>query len=305
MIAKHVVLQLDHMDAKTADAALDMAEAAHYAGVVSAHSWDSPEENPRIYKLGGFVTPIAGSSPPAFLDQWRQDRQDPHYPFAFGYGSDMNGLAQQSAPASTDPITYPFHSYDGNVTFNREVWGQRTFDLNSDGLANYGMYPDWMEQLRNEAGPDFASDMMKGAEGYLDTWERAQGVPATQPIAPTATFGAAGLGAVKVGESARALLFGAGQPARRTGTAYTWTVRGASPAATVRAALGPDGRVALVSSRAPGHAAGGVHPGDPVSALRSRAAAAGGGLFLGARGPSGRRLAYGTRGGRVSWVGVA
>ena len=29
------------------------------------------EENPRIYNLGGFVTPIAGASPPSFIDQWK------------------------------------------------------------------------------------------------------------------------------------------------------------------------------------------------------------------------------------------
>ena len=53
------------MDAKTADATLSILEAHHYSGVISAHSWDSPEENPRIYNLGGFVTPIAGASPAA------------------------------------------------------------------------------------------------------------------------------------------------------------------------------------------------------------------------------------------------
>jgi hypothetical protein len=303
MIDKHIVLQLDHMDAKTADAALDVAERHHYPGVVSAHSWDSPEENPRIYALGGFITPITGSSPAAYLDQWQRDRQDPNYPHGFGYGSDMNGLAQQSAPAGSDPITYPFQSYAGDVTFSREVWGQRTFDLNTDGLANYGMYPDWMEQLRHLAGPAFTADMMNGAERYLEMWERAQGVPAAKAVAATAAFGPAGLGDVRVGEGGRSLLFRAGQPAQRTGTAYAWSVRGAGPA--LRVALSPSGTVGLVTSSAAGHAAGGVHPGDPVSALRTRATAAGAGLWLGARGSAGRRTVYGTRDGRVTWVGVA
>ncbi len=71
MIKRHLVVQLDHMDAKTADEALSVLEAHHYSGVVSAHSWDSPEENPRIYNLGGFITPIAGASPASFIAQWK------------------------------------------------------------------------------------------------------------------------------------------------------------------------------------------------------------------------------------------
>ncbi|HEY2636206.1 MAG TPA: Coagulation factor 5/8 type domain-containing protein, partial [Solirubrobacteraceae bacterium] len=104
MAKRHDVLQLDHMDVKTADAALSVAEKLRYSGVVSAHSWDSPPESTRIYKLGGFVTPIAGSSPPAFVDEWRADKKlrakrNP-YRFGFGYGSDMNGLAEEAQPTS-------------------------------------------------------------------------------------------------------------------------------------------------------------------------------------------------------------
>ena len=61
MIQQHFIVELDHMDAKTADQTLAMLEANHYSGVISAHSWDSPQENLRIYKLGGFMTPITDS----------------------------------------------------------------------------------------------------------------------------------------------------------------------------------------------------------------------------------------------------
>jgi hypothetical protein len=71
MIKQHFIVELDHMDALTADDTLSILEAHHYSGVISAHSWDSPEENTRIYNLGGFVTPIAGSSPASFIAQWQ------------------------------------------------------------------------------------------------------------------------------------------------------------------------------------------------------------------------------------------
>src|SRR5581483_11005743 len=168
MIQEHFIVELDHMDAKTADAALSILEAHNYSGVVSAHSWDSPQENPRIYNLGGFVTPIAGASPQTFVAQWQASRQIRNKRFyngtGFGYGADMNGLAEQSQPTSGTPITYPFTSFDGHVSFTRETWGQRVFDLNKDGVANYGMYADWLQELQVLAGKPILTDMFRGAE---------------------------------------------------------------------------------------------------------------------------------------------
>ena len=37
------------------------------------------------------------------------------------------------------------------MTFTREQWGNRTFDLNTDGLANYGMYADYLQELQRLA----------------------------------------------------------------------------------------------------------------------------------------------------------
>ncbi len=57
MAKQHMIVQLDHMDTKTASAALSVAESLHYPGMVSAHCCGSYQLNPRIYKLGGFVNP--------------------------------------------------------------------------------------------------------------------------------------------------------------------------------------------------------------------------------------------------------
>ena len=50
-----------------------------------------------------------------------------------------------------------------------------TFDINTDGVANYGLYPDWIEDLRHLAGDEIVNDMGRGAEAYLEMWERAAG----------------------------------------------------------------------------------------------------------------------------------
>ena len=87
----------------------------------------------------------------------------------------MNGLGDQPGPSPATPITYPFKSYDGRVTFTREQWGNRTFDLNTDGLANYGMYADWLQELQQRRRRPLMNDMFQGAEAYLEMWERPTG----------------------------------------------------------------------------------------------------------------------------------
>ena len=54
-----------------------------------------------------------------------------------------------------NPVSYPFKSFDGKVTVDHQVSGERSYDINTDGVAHYGLYPDWIEDLRMIAGePD-------------------------------------------------------------------------------------------------------------------------------------------------------
>jgi hypothetical protein len=217
MIKQHVIIQTDHMDSKTAAAAVSIAAGAHYSGVVSAHCCSSPQLFGQIYSTGGFVDPPVESAG-AFVSTWKSDKalSDSRYHFGFGWGSDMNGLAQQPGPSTATPISYPFKSYDGRVTFTREQWGQRTFDLNTDGLANYGMYADWLRELQGLGGKPIMADMFQGAESYLEMWERADGVPAMSCLPSHERFTNRGLGtSLRLGAGVQGALYGAGQPLAR------------------------------------------------------------------------------------------
>ncbi len=217
MIKDHMIIQLDHMDSKTATAALAIAQSQHYSGVVSAHCCSSPQLFPGVYGTGGFVTEPQ-TTPEAFVGIYNQDKalRSSQYAFGFGYGSDMNGLAQQAGPDAADPIHYPFKSFDGRVTFTREQWGQRTFDLNTDGLANYGMYADWLQALSQVGGPPFMNDMMNGSEAYLQMWERADGVPSEHCLSRAQAR------AIKPGLTWEQILYAAGQPLSRQASSFTY-----------------------------------------------------------------------------------
>jgi microsomal dipeptidase-like Zn-dependent dipeptidase len=307
MIEKRMIIDPDHLSVAARNGVLALLEAAGYSGVVSSHSWSTPDAYPRIYALGGFITPYAGSSR-SFVQEWRRlkpQRSKRHY-FGFGYGADMNGFGAQGGPRNhrgVNPVRYPFTSFDGGVTLDRQRSGRRVFDINEDGVAHYGLYPDWVEDLRMIAGDEIVEDMARGAEAYLQMWERAEGIaPAYACRAARGTLSARGLGRVRLGLTAEELLRRAGQPLRRGNRRWTWCAKGRG-GGEVTAVLGADGRVAMVASTARGHRAGGIGPGARASRLAGTRAA-GKGLRVRDAG-GGARIVYGVRGGKVRFVAVA
>ncbi len=214
------IVEIDHMGVKSRNQTLDLLEQRRYSGVISAHTWASPLNYPRIYKLGGIVTPAAGSESAAkFVGEWAAYRKlrDRRFYFGFGYGSDTNGLAVQASPPEK-PLSYPFTSLTSKTKFDRQKTGVRTFDYNKEGVAHYGLYADWLADLRRTGGPQMAREMNRGAEAYLQMWERAEGIKATRCRPGRAEVTSRGLlGRSPLGRSASDLLRRAGQPSSRPG----------------------------------------------------------------------------------------
>ncbi|WP_306207278.1 amidohydrolase family protein [Actinoplanes sp. RD1] len=179
LMERGMIIHIDHMGVKTAQAVLDLAEQADYDGVVSVHTWSDRAITARIAQLGGFVTGYA-YTPEEFLAEWRANRQAAGTGVltSYGYGSDVNGLGNQPAAradAATDPLPYPFTALSG-ATFGKQVFGQRTWDVNTDGVAQYGLYADWTADVLREAGADrteLRRELMTGAEAYVRMWEKS------------------------------------------------------------------------------------------------------------------------------------
>ena len=307
MVEKQMIIDPDHLSVLARQGVLSLAEAARYSGVVSSHSWSTDDAYPRIYRLGGVVTPYAGNST-SFVDEWRKLRpqRNPRFYFGFGYGADMNGFGSQGGPregASANPVTYPFKSFDG-VTINRQVSGQRTYDINVDGVDHYGLYPDWIEDLRKIAGDQIVKDMARGAEAYLQMWERAGGVPVRRCLTAGGRFSPKGIRRVRLGMGTKKLLYRAGQPVSRPARAWRYCVRGKrNRKAKVVTVLTPKGVSVLVASTARGYSARGVGPRDRVGDLR-KAKRLGGGLLVS---KAGKKSVYvhGVRKGKIRFVAVA
>ena len=236
MIDHKILVDPDHMSVAGRNAALDYLEqqqaAGRTPGVVSSHSWSTPDAYPRIYRLGGFVAPYAGDST-GFVEKWRRHLgwTDRRYYFGFGFGSDMNGFGAQGDARGADapaPVTYPFTGLAG-VTIGQQRSGERVYDINTDGVSHYGLYADWVEDAEHVAGPDGAAlgaDLARGAEAYLQTWERAWGLAPDSCRNPALRRSVrAFTRAADPGIGARALMRRVGQPWQRLGREFTYCAK--------------------------------------------------------------------------------
>jgi microsomal dipeptidase-like Zn-dependent dipeptidase len=240
LIDRGIIFDPDHMSAHARHQALDilqdiLQEGGH-AGVVSSHSWADETVYPRVYTLGGVVTPHAGGSQ-GFLSTWRTRRAqaDSRYTFGIGFGSDMNGFSVQGAPRNSpglDRVTYPFTGF-GGVTIQRQHSGTKLYDVNTDGVAHYGLYPDWVEDLRILAekekpgdGALILEELARGAEAYLQMWERAIGIApdACRQDLPDLTD--AQFGAASTGMTWSSVLEAVGQPKSRQNAEFRYCLTG-------------------------------------------------------------------------------
>ena len=273
MIDKKMIFDPDHMSVLARKQVLDLLEAHRYPGVVSSHSWSTPDAYPRIYKLGGFIAPYAGSSS-GFVKQWKalKPMRDNRYFWGVGYGADMNGFGGQGAPrtGAKNPVKYPFKSFDGSVTLDKPKTGERTWDINVDGVAHYGLYPDWVEDLRMQAGNEIVDDMSRGAEAYLEMWERAEGAPSPAPRSSHAQLTSRGLGSLRLGDSYVEVLNRAGQPERRDGRVWTWPVAGKGKVTAVLDGQGEVGLIAVSGRKARTKGKGRFIRGKRFTAITSK-----------------------------------
>ncbi|WP_229051659.1 hypothetical protein [Aeromicrobium sp. Leaf350] len=295
MVARNIVYDVDHMSARGRSEALTEFERLGYSGVISSHSWSDPYAIPRIFALGGMVNSYAGEST-EFVEEWHGhvEDMDGRFYFGLGYGADTNGLGPQGGPRGADvenPVTYPFQgTFD--VEIDHQESGERTYDINVDGVAHYGLYPDWIEDLKQIAGNTIDDDLVRGPEAYLQMWERANGITNDACRQPELRRQASDFTTIAAGTSSDDVLTGFGQPHLRRDSTYQYCALDGAAEATVTVSFA-------------GTAVASVSTGDVPSGTGGGGATTGGGTPL--VGPDGQTLAGGgtvnTSGARIPDTG--
>lgn len=189
MMRRGMVLEVDHMPRLSRKRALEILVENDYPAVGSHGN----NHDGLLYELGGVSKFNFGrcrsESTPATLDDGFQNRiqlmRDRGAFAAEGFGFDFNGFAGAPRPRfgenancadpQSDPITYPFTSYAGDVTFTEPVVGKRTIDFNTEGMAHLGLVAELIEEVRRDGVTDEDLEpLFKSAEGYLRMWEKSE-----------------------------------------------------------------------------------------------------------------------------------
>jgi microsomal dipeptidase-like Zn-dependent dipeptidase len=180
LMANHMLIEMDHMSELARETVLRMAKRRDYP-LVSSHTgtgglW-TPKQLKLIYRLGGMAAARADAAPAlaAKIEELKGDRSKLHY-FGVGLGTDTGGFSSLPAPrpdAAQTPVTYPFRALYCNVRLQRERSGSRTFDLNTDGVAHYGLIPDLLADMQQHGGGGPLRSLFRSAEAYLRMWQLA------------------------------------------------------------------------------------------------------------------------------------
>ncbi|HEX2293811.1 MAG TPA: hypothetical protein VHN37_00705 [Actinomycetota bacterium] len=240
MVERGMIFDPDHMSSHARTDAMALVEqigeelrasgSTVTPGVVSSHSWADDTIYRKIYELGGVVTPHAGGST-SYAAKWRKYRDwaDERFLFGIGFGSDMNGFSNQGRARpdnASNPVEYPFEGF-GGATIHKQVSGSRApYDVNVDGVAHYGLYPDWIEDLRKIAGGAIVDDMLLGPEAYLQMWERAVGVPGGSCRSDVEDLTPEDFDRLRAGMSVEEVLRTLGQPRSRSGNDFAYCLAG-------------------------------------------------------------------------------
>jgi microsomal dipeptidase-like Zn-dependent dipeptidase len=189
MMRRGMIVEIDHLPQWSYARTFELLQANGYPATATHGS----EYNGRIYENGGVskmnFARCADPAQPGSMVNSLRDRTARiaaagGYP-APGFGFDLNGFAGGPRPRfgdrsdcdipQTDPVTYPFVSYGGDITFTEPRIGNRALDFNTEGMVHVGLLPELIEDARRTGATDADLEpLFRSAEGYLRMWERAE-----------------------------------------------------------------------------------------------------------------------------------
>jgi len=181
LMAKHMLIETDHMSQKARESVLELASASHYP-LVSSHTgtggaW-TPSQLKRLYAIGGLASarPDTATKLAGTVFRLRGAVSD-RAQFACGLGTDtggFNALPGARGDARAHPLRYPFKSYDRKVRFSRQRSGTRVYDLNLEGVAHYGLFADLLADVQRQTATRPAlRPLFHSADAYVRMWQRA------------------------------------------------------------------------------------------------------------------------------------
>jgi microsomal dipeptidase-like Zn-dependent dipeptidase len=176
MMKKGFLIDIDHMSEKMANEVLDMAITNDYPvnsghdgprGTNSAEGSRTLKQYARLKQLGGMVGLGHGTNATDFAKTFHTVAQIMGYTH-MTIGTDVGGFSALPQRDSTVHLVY-------DNSFVKCKTGNRSWDINTDGVAHYGLWPDYIRCWTLAGMP--AQDMqvfMNSAEQFTEMWEKCE-----------------------------------------------------------------------------------------------------------------------------------
>ena len=190
MMKKGMLIDIDHMSEKAVTAALSIATSYGYPlnsghngfrnindihGKIANENGRTNQQVQSIYSLGGMLGLGHGGSALTFLRSYRFGLTlTGNQPIAIG--TDVNGFFPlPGPPASEGRITY-------GANFIKPSMGNKVWDFNDDGMAHYGMLPDFIESWKSVGmSASELNAFFSSAERFARMWEKCDTAKANVP----------------------------------------------------------------------------------------------------------------------------
>ncbi len=177
MMKKGMIVDIDHMSDKAVEETIRIAERFDYP-LNSGHNGIRPPQGNeralkyshfrRLSKLGGMAgVGTDSTTATAFQQNFLQLLIAMNYD-GVAVGTDANGMVK--LPVST---TGSKVRYDNNFPMCKT--GNRSWDYNKEGVAHYGLLPDFFKDVQNQVGGQAVIDALnRSAEYFAKMWEKCE-----------------------------------------------------------------------------------------------------------------------------------
>lgn len=178
MMRLGMLIDIDHMSLETVKNVLDYTRPNMYP-FISGHNGPSTgsglENQRQVYHYaelavrGGMAgVTWADSDAKSFL---KTAERTQNTGISIALGTDANGMSKAPRPRKECSYT-PCVVYSDK--FTKSSTANKTWDYNVDGVAHYGMIPDFIKDVENLEGEEVVANLFNGAEALAELWEHTE-----------------------------------------------------------------------------------------------------------------------------------